>query len=186
MKSIEELSAEHEGIKLALEILEKMCARLERGEKVPAAHLQDMAAFIKEFADRCHHAKEETVLFPELEKAGVPREGGPIGAMLSEHEAGRAYVKGLAAGITAYEAGAKGAVGTILESARDYIELLREHISKEDMVLYPMAEKSLSPETDAAMLARFEKIESEEIGEGRHEEFHAMLEKLESEYLNQK
>ncbi|MDT8287597.1 MAG: hemerythrin domain-containing protein [Elusimicrobiales bacterium] len=186
MKSIEELSAEHEGIKSALEILEKMCARLERGEKVPTAHLQDMAAFIKEFADRCHHAKEETVLFPEMEKAGVPREGGPIGAMLSEHEAGRSYVKGLVSGITAYEAGAKGAAGTILENARGYIELLREHISKEDSVLYPMAEKCLSTETDAAMLARFEKIEIEEIGGGRHEEFHAMLEKMENEYLNRK
>lgn len=186
MKSIEELSAEHEGIKLALEILGEMCVRLERGEKVPAAHLRDMAAFIREFADRCHHAKEETVLFPELEKAGVQRAGGPIGAMLSEHEAGRAFVKGLASGITAYEAGAKGAVGVILESARGYIGLLREHISKEDRVLYPMAEKFLNPETDAAMLARFGKIESEEIGEGRHEEFYVMLERLENEYLNQK
>ncbi|MDA8243452.1 MAG: hemerythrin domain-containing protein [Elusimicrobia bacterium] len=183
MKSTEELKAEHEGILLGLRILEEICGRLERGRKVEAAHLDGMAAFIKEFADRCHHAKEETVLFAELEKAGMPREGGPVGAMLREHEAGRACVRGLDEGIAAYRAGRPAA--RLVENARTYIDLLRSHIDKENNVLYPMAERLLAPGTDKSMLERFERIEKERVGEGRHEEFHRMLEKLEKEYLEE-
>lgn len=183
MKSTEELEAEHEGILLGLRILEEMCARLEKGGRVEPAHLESLAGFISGFADRCHHAKEETVLFAELEKAGLPREGGPIGVMLQEHEAGRGYVKDLAAGIAAYKAG--GPSGPLVRNARGYIELLRAHIDKENNVLYPMAERLLKPGADEAMLERFERIEKERVGEGRHEEFHRMLEQLGKEYLNE-
>lgn len=186
MKSTEELKAEHVGIKTGLKILEEMCSSLERGEKVEVKHLEDIASFIKEFADRCHHAKEETVLFPEMEKAGIPRQGGPIGVMLAEHDTGRAYVKAFTGAIAAYKAGDKGASRIIIENARLYVELLRNHIQKEDEVLYPMAEKFLKPPVDAEMMEKFEKIENEKMGKGRHEEFHSMLERLEGEYLNPK
>ena len=183
MKSTEELKAEHEGILEGLRILAEICARLEQGRKVEAAHLDRMVAFIKEFADRCHHAKEETVLFAELEKAGMPRESGPVGVMLHEHEAGRAYVRGLVDGIAAYRAGRPAT--RLVENARAYVALLRSHIDKENNVLYPMAERLLAPVTDKAMLERFERIEKERIGVGRHEEFHRMLEQLGKEYLNE-
>jgi hemerythrin-like domain-containing protein len=60
--------------------------------------------FVRNFADRCHHAKEEENLFPRMEARGVPRDGGPIGVMLFEHEEGRAYVRAIAGAIDDYEA----------------------------------------------------------------------------------
>jgi hemerythrin-like domain-containing protein len=55
--------------------------------------------FIRHFADECHHFKEEQVLFPAMEEHGIPKEGGPIGMMLIEHEEGRGYVRDMAAAI---------------------------------------------------------------------------------------
>src|SRR3990170_8726435 len=56
----------------------------------------DCVTFIRLFADACHHGKEENLLFPELEKGGMPRDQGPIAVMLSEHQQGRAYARHMA------------------------------------------------------------------------------------------
>lgn len=81
-----------------------------RRVRVKVAHLEKIHEFLKVFADKCHHAKEEDVLFPEMEKAGVLRKGGPIGVMLAEHAQGREYVKNIGDGINKYKAGDKKAV----------------------------------------------------------------------------
>src|SRR5512147_1720406 len=91
----QQLKDEHEGILLMLVILGKACAKLEKQQKVDLNHLEQMVDFFKIFADKCHHGKEEDLLFPEMEKAGIPKERGPIGVMLVEHGKGRDYVRGM-------------------------------------------------------------------------------------------
>ena len=183
MKPTEELKDEHQAIKLALKILGKICEKLELGAGVDPAHLENMVDFIRTFADRCHHGKEEDLLFPEMEKAGMPREGGPIGVMLTEHDAGRRFVKGMIEAAGQYRAGESGAASQFAENARNYIDLLTRHIDKEDNILYPMADKLLPEDRQQALLADFAKVEAERIGAGRHEAFHQMLHELREIYL---
>ncbi|MGQ9493468.1 MAG: hemerythrin domain-containing protein [Anaerolineae bacterium] len=95
MRATEQLMEEHRAIETVLNILENVCQRLETGKAVDAEHLEHILEFIRIFADRCHHGKEEDLLFPAMEKAGIPREGGPIGVMLIEHVQGRNYVRGM-------------------------------------------------------------------------------------------
>lgn len=175
MKAIQQLSQEHEAIKLMLQILEKICDKLEAQEKIDSEHLEKILEFIKVFADRCHHGKEEDLFFPALEKAGIPKEGGPLGVMLIDHDTGRGYVRGMSENLVNPSGFA--------ENARNYINLLREHIDKEDGILYPMAEMHLSEQIDQELLVGFEKIEEERIGKGKHEEFHRLLENLQGVYL---
>jgi DUF438 domain-containing protein len=99
MKPTEELKKEHEAIKLMVRIMGSVSDRLESGKKVDPKHLDSILEFIKVFADKCHHAKEEDLLFPVMEKAGIPKEGGPVGMMLLEHDEGRQYVKAMGEGI---------------------------------------------------------------------------------------
>jgi hemerythrin-like domain-containing protein len=182
MSATGELVAEHGGVKLALRILAKMCDRLEAGKGVPAGHLEEMLDFLKVFVDTCHHGKEEQHLFPAMEAAGVPREGGPIGRMLLDHEEGRALIRSMTAAERRYAAGEAGAGSDFAAAARGYAILLLAHIDREDHVLYPMAEARLSPETMEALETAFEAVEEEVVGRGRHEAFHAMLERLATEY----
>jgi len=119
----------------------------------------DMVKFIKEFADKSHHLKEEDLLFPAMEEIGIPREGGPIGVMLSEHAMGRNYVKGLSMGIEEYAKGNADASKQIIENARNYASLLSNHINKEDNILYPMAEMCISKEKQDELLKEFDIID---------------------------
>ncbi len=64
-----------------------------------------------------------------------------------------------------------------------YIELLDEHILKENDVLFQMADKVLAKEVQEKLYDRFEELEEEVIGLGKHEELHKMLEKMSAVYL---
>jgi len=177
-KAIDDLIHEHEAIRFALRVLERMADLAEGGAAVDADDQARLIAFIQEFADKCHHGKEEGLLFPALEAAGVAREGGPVGAMLEEHEAGRAFVGRMEA---AFRDGSRGR--NFAAAARGYVELLRAHIEKENKVLFPMAERRLEPSILEELYSRFEDHERDVIGSGRHEELHAMLEDFERKYL---
>jgi hemerythrin-like domain-containing protein len=182
MKATKELKDEHGGIKVMLAILGKVCERLESGQGVEPAHLAEILEFLKVFVDRCHHAKEEDHLFPAMEKAGIPNDGGPIGVMLLEHQAGRDFIRGMTNAAGAMSEGDPGAATRFAANARSYTDLLLQHIDKEDNVLYPMAEARLSGDADGALAAAFEKVEEERVGHGRHEEFHRMMDRLKSIY----
>ena len=178
-----QLKEEHQGILLMLRILEKVAAKLEAGEEVDLNHLERIVEFFRVFADKCHHGKEEDLLFPEMVKAGVPKERGPIGVMLAEHQQGRGFIRGMAEALDRRKKGDAKALPSYAENARNYIALLTQHINKEDNVLFPMGEKVLSRKTQEEMMEGFEKIEVERIGEGTHEEFHKLLHQLRDVYL---
>lgn len=183
MTPTEQLKEEHQGIQLMLKVLEKICQKLESGERVDAGHLEKILDFIRVFADRCHHGKEEDLLFPEMEKSGVPKERGPIGVMLLEHGKGRNYVKGMTEALAGYEGNEAGAAPRFAENARSYIDLLNQHIEKENNILFPWGERVLSEEQKKGLLEDFEKLERERIGAGKHEEFHQLLHHLKDIYL---
>jgi hemerythrin-like domain-containing protein len=183
MKATEQLKSEHEGIKLMLSILDAVANRIAGGQRIPQKDLEDIAAFLSVFADKCHHGKEEEHLFPALERAGVPREGGPIGVMLAEHAQGRQLIARLKEAIAEYGAGKKEASGKFARAAGDYAALLTQHIAKENNVLFPMADRLLAPVEDVKLVEGFEELERTRIGAGRHEQFHALLARLKKSYL---
>ncbi|MCM8763778.1 MAG: hemerythrin domain-containing protein [Candidatus Omnitrophica bacterium] len=177
MKPTEQLQEEHKAIKLMLKILEAICKRLENKEDIPEENFEKIIEFLKIFVDRCHHGKEEDLLFPAMEEAGIPVEDGPIGVMLTEHNIGRDYVKGMS------EAVLRQDFNKFIENARGYVELLEQHIDKEDNILYMIADMHLQESKQKELLQQFEKVERERIGTGKHEEFHKLLHHLKKIYL---
>jgi len=174
--------AEHETIKTMLKVLENLATKFEKGELVDLEQVKKAIEFITGFADRCHHAKEEDLLFPALEKAGIPRQGGPIGVMLAEHDEGRGHVQAMKEATGRLERGDKKAGSDWARHARAYASLLSQHIFKEDNILYPMGNERLSEEAQRKLQEEFERVEKEIIGPGRHEYFEAILEELKKRY----
>jgi len=76
----------------------------------------------------------------------------------------------------------EGAVRSFVQAARAYIDLLRQHIQKENQILFPLADQRLTAERQAFLTQGFQRIEQERIGEGRHQAFHRMLEDLDRQY----
>jgi len=182
MKPTSELSQEHQAILEMIRILDKMAERLEAGTSVDAKDLEDAVEFIRVFADKCHHAKEEGHLFPEMERAGIPRGRGPIAVMLAEHDQGRKHVAAMAAALRGAGKGHKKAKAAFAAAARGYGEILTRHIFKEDRILFPMADNKLSPDQQASLEECFAEVEKTVVGEGRHEELHRLLERLAAAY----
>lgn len=176
-QAIDDLRHEHEAILFALKLLERMSQRLTAGELVEQSDLLAFLNFLKEFADKCHHGKEEGILFPAMVEAGIPQQGGPIGVMLHEHVAGREWIARMDASLNPVVNAASFAA-----AAQGYGTLLQAHIQKENEVLFPMAEKVLGAAKLDQIFQAFEAHEAQVIGQGRHEELHALLKTLKAKY----
>jgi hemerythrin-like domain-containing protein len=183
MKATQQLKDEHEGVKVMLHILGEICRQLETTGNLNNEHFESILEFLGIFVDKCHHGKEEELLFPALEAAGIPKYG-PISVLLHEHQVGRNYVKAMSEAFAGYQRRNKSLSQGIIHNAHDYIFLLNNHIEKENNVLFVMADSHLSEKMQHELLEGFEKIEEERIGIGKHEEFHGLLEKLSGIYLN--
>jgi len=179
------LRNEHEAILRMLDATQEVIQRLRRRERVEPQILRQLLEFFRLFADRCHHGKEEDLLFPLLEKKGMPRGGGPIGVMLAEHDMGRGFVRQMAETSAAYASGDKAAAAQWSSAAAQYAELLREHIAKENEVLFVMAERILSRAEQMELAKAFEEGEVEKMGAGTHERLHAMMDQLLAEVVPQ-
>jgi hemerythrin-like domain-containing protein len=166
------LRDEHEVILDVLEGLEKLAQDALEQRALDFHDAADALEFLATFADRCHHAKEERALFPMLERKGLPRSFGPLAVMLSEHDEGRAKLAAMRAALAARAPERFGA------HARAYVELLRDHISKEDQILFPMADGLLGENEQREVLEAFGSIEEGDLGAGTHERELARVERL--------
>lgn len=124
--------------------------------------------FIQNFADRCHHGKEEDRLFVMMEAQGFPRGSGPLGCMLEEHELGRQYVEKMKGSLDGGERGEKEQMKTFKNNALELVDLLRQHIAKEDNILFPMAESNLEEEDESKLWEEFQEVESLAGGRRHH------------------
>lgn len=121
------------------------------------------------------------MLFPALERKGMPKQVGPIAVMLAEHDEGRRYVKSMVEAVERLERGDAAAEKTFAENARSYVELLAQHIQKEDNILYNMTDRILNEDEHKPLLDRFEEVEEQRIGRGRHEELHKSIHRVKNE-----
>ena len=142
------LREEHRLILRALALIEVAAGRLSAGRPLPAGWWEEMLGWLRAFADRNHHAKEEECLFPALGRAGVPAAGGPVGVMLEEHAAGRALIQAMAES----DPDRRG------QAARGYVQLLRDHIDKENGVLLPLSDGVLDPQAQLAVSRGFDRV----------------------------
>ncbi len=181
MKATEILMSEHRVIERVITSLEAGAARLENGAAIEPAFFLDAADFIKGFADDCHHHKEEGVLFKTMVDYGMPSNSGPVGMMLMEHEQGREFTRGMRAAAQKLKDGDASARAAVIQNARGYAALLRQHIQKEDGILFPMADRIIPQPMHESVIDGFERVEHEETGEGVHEKYLALAERLAAE-----
>jgi len=181
MKPTDVLMSEHRGIERMMAVVEKAANRLETGKDVPPDVFLNAVDFFSNFADKCHHGKEESELFPAMEKAGVPRQGGPIGVMLTEHDQGRSFIRSMREAANRYAQEDIAARPQLISAVRGYVNLLRSHIYKEDNILFPMANAALPAAEEARLTTAFDHIEETVMGPGVHERYHQMIDDMEKQ-----
>lgn len=182
MKPLDILKHEHQVILLVIGAIEREADEIGSTGKVDGARVLKMVDFVRNFADRCHHAKEEDILFVRMKEKGMPADEGPVFVMLKEHEEGRKYIAEVVDALPGAEAADKAAAEIVRDNLLAYAGLLKAHIQKEDNILYPIADKMLGPEDQKRLAEDFERIEREELGEGVHERYHELAHELAREH----
>lgn len=176
---------EHRLIEQVLLSLATFAEQIEAGRALPRESVAAFAAFFREFADKCHHGKEEDRLFVQMNQAGFPRERGPIAVMLAEHDEGRRQVRALA------EIGhGQGTLSpeerqSVILHARAFIPLLLAHIQKEDTVLYPMAMQHVPAAVMSELDASCRAYDAEVMGEGEIQRLKNLAQELQAQYPGQ-
>ena len=177
------LVEEHELILRMIRVVGKINQKLMNDEAVEVNDLRAVVDFIRNFADRCHHAKEEDLLFKKMEERGFSPQQGPVAVMLHEHVLGRNFVQGMEQGIDEYEKGDKSAGAKIADNAASYAQLLTEHIYKENNILYPMANRVFDANDQQFLEQEFKRVEQEVIGPDVQEKYSKLVKEFEEKYL---
>lgn len=172
------LKHEHRVIERALRALDGVCLRLACGQHVPAEVLSQLVDFISTFADRYHHGKEETYLFPVLQRQGIPHEGGPLGVIQQEHRIESELTAEMRSAIEVYREVDPEARQRFVKAARRYTDHLLGHIDKEEGILLRLADELLDEEDIASLREGFGKAESE-LGVAVHEKYERIATELE-------
>jgi hemerythrin-like domain-containing protein len=177
MKSTKALMADHEIIMRALDVLDAMTAQMKHGEDVSRTDIDSLLVFLREFAEGCHHVKEEAIFLPALMQAGMGLHDGPIQVMTYEHQRERALT---AAMLESIEGNKKE--DFVLYAAR-YVKLLTEHIEKENDILFDRADLILSDDDDDRIVAAFEHFEKTTVGVQAHARLLSRIDGLAAKYL---
>jgi hemerythrin-like domain-containing protein len=176
----QDLRDEHSAISIMLSVMKKIAIRLKNREEVKKGHLEKMVDFLVNFADKCHHGKEEKILFPEVVKN--PLNLYLVNELLGEHKSGRDLIHGMAESIQYYDTGNPDAYH-IATNMEVYILLLITHIKKESKFLFPIVKKQMPDDVQLKIEEQFETLEQDIIGIGKHEEYHEWLKDLKKIYI---
>lgn len=159
-KPTEILKQEHRTIEKALILIDSSVRKIAQNNiTIPKDIFTKLIDFVRNFADGCHHAKEEDILFPFLVKKGLPKDEGPVGVMLSEHTQGREFIRKFQFHVDEFYGGKKEEYTALQNYALSYTDLLRQHIFKEDNILFPLTDKILSKEDTEVVIKLFNEAE---------------------------
>ncbi len=174
---VEILMQEHRVIETVLDAMEDRLADLS-SVPFPLEFFQRALEFFSQFADGCHHYKEEDGLFPALAARGMPANSGPIGVMLHEHNIGRSCLQGIRANLNAAKDGSGEAIAAVRGFAAAYVEMLRQHIAKEDNILFQMAARMLDDGDNERLLEQFNDETNPKIAPELRRRFKAIVHEL--------
>jgi len=182
MRPTEGLRKEHGIIMKMFAVLQSIGGMIDRYDAVMEAHLEQIMEFLTVFVDRCHHGKEEEILFPELVASKIPDEGEMVRVLVSEHLAGREIMEEMRRALDRLKQNIDEASPEFADVSSRYVNLFRQHIRRENGILFPVANERLSPDRQEQISKGFQKMENEKIGQGRYEAFHRLIEKLAEVY----
>ena len=183
MKSIEIMENEHENIRRMLKVVRNVCYRVMTNGEYDLEDFPRIIDFIRIYADKHHHGKEEHVLFETMNRSleNVAKSGAITG-MYIEHDLGRLYISSLEKALERFKEGEDEARLDIIGNAIGYTDLLDRHIEKENTALYKLAERMLDDESKAFVDEESNKVEVEATESGLQDKYINLVTELEEKY----
>jgi hemerythrin-like domain-containing protein len=177
-RAIEKLKYEHEIILQATSHLNKLLPYVK--ERAFQKEVTDLLELFKEYIDLCHNRKEEAVLFFELANSGVSKDDSPVGVLAEEHQQERKLLVQMTESFVN-----KNDYASFTNSSKEYIELIKTHVFKENNLLFPIAENVFSKEKQDDVSKQFEKYEENAVGTGRYKALNEIIAALSNKHMDQ-
>lgn len=176
MRPIGPLMREHRLIERMILLLQQELRQVDEKNKVDVEFLAIAIDFVRTYADRTHHGKEEDILFRELAKKQLfPEHKNIMNELIEEHVLGRKMVANLVAARETYMKGRKGSLSDIAACIKELVSFYPAHIEKEDKhFFYPVLEY-LSKQEQDEMLQEFLEFDAKLI----HEKYQGIVEGME-------
>lgn len=179
MKPRGPLMIEHRLIEKMFYLAEKEVDMMMRNSEVDPVFIDTMVDFVRTYADRTHHGKEEDILFRDLEKKEMNDEDTVMmQELVDEHVYARNVTGDLVNAKDRYLDGDQEALPVIIEKLNTLIKFYPEHIRKEDKVFFPNTETYFSKDELDSMLDEFWEFDKNMI----HEKYQKLIDTLSSRY----
>jgi len=182
---IHELKHDHHVIQQVVAGMSAVADLLDSGKQVDPSVLIDVVHFLRLFADRCHHEKEDQYLFPVLATKATLNIRREMESLEREHRSAKQLVDQLAKVAALYFDNPAAVRYRVIDLLQQLVELYPAHIWKEDFLLFPLAQQNLSESEQQDLKEQFEDIERD-VGEDIHASFEMLAQKMEAvvEYRN--
>jgi hemerythrin-like domain-containing protein len=177
------LRAEHVEVIRMLDVLDVMAERARAGRSPDMSDFREAFEFLTLFLDRCHHTKEEIVLFPAVVRVGIMDDESPVENLIEEHERGRALVVRFGTIADDLAAVPEEAIKEFADVVSEYSTLFRGHIAAEEADCFDPADERLSSVVQEALAEEYERVEREVLGAKRHEQLLSIIDRLEVVYI---
>jgi hemerythrin-like domain-containing protein len=176
MQARGQLMIEHRLIERMLTIIQDTLAEVEKTKKIAPLFVDKAVDFIRTYADRTHHGKEEDILFRDLNNKGLSEADRQVmNELIEEHVFGRSTTKALVEANTRYRNGDSSALEDVARCLRTLVDFYPKHIEKEDKVFFPASRAYFAEAEDQAMLAKFWDFDRQMI----HEKYKSVVDDLE-------
>lgn len=185
MTPIEDLIREHRELNEMLEIMNDIAIHIKAKNVFETRDVEFVVDFLINYADKCHHSKEETVLFPALETAGMKIENGPLAAIIHEHALSRVFIKEMNSSVEKCKLGLPFSCELVADSMSRYVDLLVNHFVKEEKYLFPLIDKLLDIEMLNSISSQFNSIDMKIMGEGKLIQSVEQMRQLKAKYQQQ-
>ena len=152
---------EHRLIEQVISMIEKESEVISATGKVNIPLLTNMVDFMRTYADKCHHGKEEGILFDVLEKKDMDVEHrAMMDKLIDDHRRSRELTSNLNDLLTLFIRGERAAVENVVENLQTLASIYPDHIRREDKLFFPIAMKYLSTEEREDMLRQFKEFDA--------------------------
>jgi hemerythrin-like domain-containing protein len=184
MKATEDLMYEHKAIKVILNVMSNISESIKDKKVFYTNDVEKIVDFLSVYVDKCHRNKEESVFYPALLMTKYPTEEMPVGLLINEHSIGKGYLDEILCCVENCKIGSTFSGERIADCMANYVQLIQNHIRKEETDYFPLANKALSGEAQKEISKQFKQINDEFVGLDIHSRYDELLKSMENKYLN--
>jgi len=182
MKPTEELIYEHKAITSMLNVMSNISNSIKDKKVFYTNDVEKITDFLSVYVEKCHRNKEENVFYPALLLSKYPPES--IGLMINEHKLAKGCLDEIECCVENFKLGSTFSGEMIADCMANYVQLIYDHIQKEENDYFPLANKTLSEDAQTEISKQFKLINDEFVGLDIHTRYDELLKSLESKYLH--